>query len=582
MTMALAETAAVHKICPLPSELSFINKNIPCPEEGCGSTFLSSSNLEMHLSKHHKKRSDGLNKRDHLNKMNCQYHCPVGSCLYNINSDRHFTHIKYLKQHYLKVHAEKKFLCKKCDKGFSTEAACNVHTRICGMKFTCSCGCNYMSYEALITHAKRKNHTFDVNLKLCAKGQAAPRALQPSNVISQDALPADVSMEVPPKAPIILALGSSAVAPVPIAVKPLGPLLPSSSAVDVGVQTDRSSGGRRATGGGRRSSAQTQTWSVKRSKICAGTQTQGDYILKRAMRAAQIPVEGEVRSASGRKRKKSMETQTQGEDDGRGQPHRRPPVLPIPSTSSQQQQQQTCVYDNSLPWPIPDAYPKCSSSTQTNPPVISQPVVTQTTDDLFQESLNQYLCSQEEKQPPPPPPPLVDSPPCSPPRFDPMLLSVPSKEESLGGHEEDDEALSRALSRPAETQTESLDPTLSHIETQTNTEDFLLFEQLLHANMCTQTCEDTSLFSELGFSDIQTQTQDEATRTSLWRDDDPSSSMSWCPMLVSAETQTAGHSTCLSETSHMETQTDVDELIRDVDELRSLIVELTKHDIEGE
>lgn len=184
----------MHKICPLPSELSFINKNIPCPEEGCRSTFLSSSNLEMHLSKHHKKRSDGLNKREHLNKMNCQYHCPVGSCLYNINSDRHFTHIKYLKQvnhplivllsviasdtsymfdifsqHYLKVHAEKKFLCKKCDKGFSTEAACNVHTRICGMKFTCSCGCNYMSYEALITHAKRKNHTFDVNLKLCAK-----------------------------------------------------------------------------------------------------------------------------------------------------------------------------------------------------------------------------------------------------------------------------------------------------------------------------------------------------------------------------------------------------------------------------
>ncbi|XP_071447509.1 uncharacterized protein Asciz [Hetaerina americana] len=551
MTLALAEeTAVVQKICPLPSELSFITKNIPCPEEGCNGTFLNSSNLEMHLSKHHKKRSDGNNRREYLNKMNCQYHCPVEKCLYNINSDRHFTHIKYLKQHYLKVHAEKKFLCKKCDKGFSTEAACNVHMRICGMKFTCSCGCSYMSYEALITHAKRKNHTFDANFKLCAKGQAAPRVQTCIAVTRSCQEPAPDSALETQKPPFILALGNAAGSPLPITVKPLGAILPVNSAVDVAVQTDRPSGGRRSAGGGRRSSAQTQTWSVKRSKICAGTQTQGDYILKRAMRAAQIPVEGEVRPAAGRKRKKSMETQTQGDEmppAGRGQQHhhhRRPhPFAPSPGTRRR----------------APRAFPKCNSGTQTNPPALSQPVVTQTTDDLFQERLSQYLCCEAPNKA------SLDSPPCSPPRFDPMLLPVPPRPE--------EEVLERAC-RPAETQTDSLDPTLSHIETQTNTEDFLSFEQLLHANMCTQTCEDTALFSELGFSDIQTQTPEEAA--SLWRDSPPPApAIPWCPLLVSTETQTAGHSPWMSETSHMETQTDVDEL-------RRLIAELTKHDIEGE
>jgi hypothetical protein len=72
-------------------------------------------------------------------------------------------------QHYLKVHAEKAFQCEKCLKGFSTEAAKKHHSRICGIKFTCSCNHAYDSYEALLTHAKRFSHTFDEKFKLYGK-----------------------------------------------------------------------------------------------------------------------------------------------------------------------------------------------------------------------------------------------------------------------------------------------------------------------------------------------------------------------------------------------------------------------------
>jgi hypothetical protein len=72
-------------------------------------------------------------------------------------------------QHYLKVHAEKVFQCEKCLKGFSTEAAKTHHTRICGIKFICSCNHSYDSYEALRTHAKRSSHTFDEKFKSYGK-----------------------------------------------------------------------------------------------------------------------------------------------------------------------------------------------------------------------------------------------------------------------------------------------------------------------------------------------------------------------------------------------------------------------------
>jgi hypothetical protein len=85
---------SVIKVCPPPSELCVIKTNIHCPEEGCRSVFKNSGNLDMHLSKHHK-RKDILKKED---EVRCQYHCPVDKCPYNLNSRQFFKRFKYLKQ----------------------------------------------------------------------------------------------------------------------------------------------------------------------------------------------------------------------------------------------------------------------------------------------------------------------------------------------------------------------------------------------------------------------------------------------------------------------------------------------------
>lgn len=82
------------KICPPPSELCVIKTNIHCPEEGCRSVFKNTGNLDMHLSRHHK-RKDILKKE---NEVKCQYHCPVEECPYNLNSGQFFRRFKYLKQ----------------------------------------------------------------------------------------------------------------------------------------------------------------------------------------------------------------------------------------------------------------------------------------------------------------------------------------------------------------------------------------------------------------------------------------------------------------------------------------------------
>jgi hypothetical protein len=85
---------SVIKICPPPSELCVIRTNIHCPEEGCKGIFKNTANLDMHLSKHHK-------KKDVLRKdvgVCCQYHCPVEECPYNLSSGQFFKRLKYLKQ----------------------------------------------------------------------------------------------------------------------------------------------------------------------------------------------------------------------------------------------------------------------------------------------------------------------------------------------------------------------------------------------------------------------------------------------------------------------------------------------------
>ncbi|KAF3426128.1 hypothetical protein E2986_01857 [Frieseomelitta varia] len=148
----------IKTICPSPEELSVITNNVKCDK--CGLVFKNGPRYRLHDLKVHQRKN-----LDKTIKENVQYHCPVESCIYAPKAERHFSTMKYLKQHYLKVHAKKTYACTRCEKSFSTESAKEGHMRICGIEFACSCSKTYTSYEALLTHAKRALHTINDKYK---------------------------------------------------------------------------------------------------------------------------------------------------------------------------------------------------------------------------------------------------------------------------------------------------------------------------------------------------------------------------------------------------------------------------------
>lgn len=134
------------------------NKRKPCTVTGCSSTFTSVSNLNMHLEKHH-----GVQITKLIDKQSeVQYFCPTPKCKYNVLqncSTQFFKSRKYLRQHFLKVHAAKKEKCSKCDKSFANVSLKAVHERSCGMLFECvDCNWKYTTRECLLTHCRRKGH----------------------------------------------------------------------------------------------------------------------------------------------------------------------------------------------------------------------------------------------------------------------------------------------------------------------------------------------------------------------------------------------------------------------------------------
>lgn len=132
------------------------NELIKCSVAECKSVFTKSSNLNMHLEKHHK---ISVPKTD--SNLELQYHCPASDCVYNRYEDEHakyFKTKKYLRQHYMKVHAAKTLQCERCDKSFA--AAMFLRQHECGMKFQCGdCDSAYSSRECLSTHCRRKGHS---------------------------------------------------------------------------------------------------------------------------------------------------------------------------------------------------------------------------------------------------------------------------------------------------------------------------------------------------------------------------------------------------------------------------------------
>ena len=63
-------------------------------------------------------------------------------------------------QHYMHVHAEKKFQCSRCNHGFGQLRNKERHEKTCEVKFVCrQCGNVYNSKEALQAHCTRQGHT---------------------------------------------------------------------------------------------------------------------------------------------------------------------------------------------------------------------------------------------------------------------------------------------------------------------------------------------------------------------------------------------------------------------------------------
>lgn len=137
-----------------PTRESLLKRTGPikCTEKNCTSVVDSESHLNMHLAKKH--GMEHLLKKPISKK---QFHCPETDCCYN--TKMHFKQLKLLKQHYVKVHAEKSQVCEMCGKGFSAESALKYHEEYCGISFTCNdCYTCYPCYESLQTHCRRKKH----------------------------------------------------------------------------------------------------------------------------------------------------------------------------------------------------------------------------------------------------------------------------------------------------------------------------------------------------------------------------------------------------------------------------------------
>ncbi|XP_064466599.1 uncharacterized protein LOC135377829 [Ornithodoros turicata] len=107
--------------------------------------------------------------------------CNVPSCLSRDGLPKPFSTRKLLMQHHIKVHAEKKFPCQKCGKGFGAGWLLKHHESTCGMSWACSCGITYYNREALLTHARRHRHTLPFKLKrgdTCRQKHACHQVVQ--------------------------------------------------------------------------------------------------------------------------------------------------------------------------------------------------------------------------------------------------------------------------------------------------------------------------------------------------------------------------------------------------------------------
>ncbi|XP_036297240.1 ATM interactor isoform X2 [Pipistrellus kuhlii] len=84
------------------------------------------------------------------------YCCPIEGC--PRGPHRPFSQFYLVKQHFMKMHAEKKHKCSKCSNSYGTKWDLKRHAEDCGKTFQCTCGCPYASRTALQSHIYRTGH----------------------------------------------------------------------------------------------------------------------------------------------------------------------------------------------------------------------------------------------------------------------------------------------------------------------------------------------------------------------------------------------------------------------------------------
>ncbi|XP_028665657.1 ATM interactor [Erpetoichthys calabaricus] len=135
-----------------------VRTNILCTVEGCGKILPNTPALSMHLLKSHRIQDGVINPtvRKDMKTSQKLYCCPIEGCPRGPN--RPFSQFSLVKQHFMKMHAEKKHKCPKCPNSYSTEWDLKRHSEDCGKIYRCTCGCPYASRAALLSHIYRTGH----------------------------------------------------------------------------------------------------------------------------------------------------------------------------------------------------------------------------------------------------------------------------------------------------------------------------------------------------------------------------------------------------------------------------------------
>ncbi|XP_045888695.1 ATM interactor [Micropterus dolomieu] len=143
-----------------------VRTNILCTVEGCGKILPNTPALNMHLVKSHRIKDGIVNPTVRKDMKGSQklYCCPIEGCPRGPN--RPFSQFSLVKQHFMKMHAEKKHKCFKCNNGYSTEYDLKRHIEDCGKTYHCTCGCPYASRAALLSHIYRTGHEIPIEHRI--------------------------------------------------------------------------------------------------------------------------------------------------------------------------------------------------------------------------------------------------------------------------------------------------------------------------------------------------------------------------------------------------------------------------------